>query len=139
MLRSEQKWFFHLSRQEPSSERSAPSLDRTGPKAGVLFSVRSRRCLLPICSSPLPVRRVSLRPATDTLFLRSSSESRFFDAGAIRVKTFQVAVPRILWSIRLSLSVFLTSSACPLTRDDRDLVTEIPGVGPTCHIRLQPS
>ena len=27
------------------SERSDPSLDRTGPKVGVLFSMRSRRCL----------------------------------------------------------------------------------------------
>ena len=83
----------------------------------------SNESLLPIRSSPLPVRRVSVRPAIDTLFLRSS-ESRFFDTGAFKVKTFQVAVCSPLRSIRFSLSVFLTSSACPLTRNGRDLKRE---------------
>ena len=85
---------------------------------------QSNESLLPFCSSLLPVRRVSVRPAIDTLFLQSSSESRFFDAGSFKVKIFQVAICSPLRFIRFSLSVFLTSSACPLTHDGRDLKRE---------------
>ena len=85
---------------------------------------QSNESLLPICFSPLPIRRVSVRPAIDTLFLRSSSESRLFDAGAFRVKTFQVGIRSPLRFIRFRLLVFLTSSACPLTSDGQDLKRE---------------